>query len=68
MELYDLFYRWVPVYLRLPILFIWFFVVLTANGVFAGNITDMYSNLGVYSEPYTQGYNAMYIGMGLGLV
>jgi MFS family permease len=68
MEIYDLLYKWVPVYLRLAILFILFFVVLTANGVFAGNITDMYSSLGVYVEPYTQAANAMYIGMGLGLI
>jgi MFS family permease len=68
MEIYDLLYKWVPVYLRLPILFILFFVVLTANGVFAGNITDMFSSLGVYNEPYTQAANAMYIGMGLGLI
>lgn len=68
MELYDLFYKWVPAYVRLPILFIWFFVALTANGIFGANINDIYSSLGVYSEPYTQGYNAMYIGMGLGFI
>jgi DHA2 family multidrug resistance protein len=68
MEMYDLFYKWVPVYLRLPILFIWFLVILVANGVFAGTMTDTYSSLGVYAEPYTQAYNSMYIGMGLGLI
>src|SRR5882757_8965514 len=68
MELKDLFYKWVPVWVRLPVLFIFFFVVLTANGVYLGNSTDMYSGLGVYSEPFTAAYNAVYIGMGLGLM
>ncbi len=68
MEIKDLFYKWVPVYVKLPVLFILFFVILTANGVFLGNTTDMYSSLGVYAEPYTAAYNAMYIGMGLGLM
>ena len=68
LEIYDLLYKWVPVPLRLTILFYLFFVVLTAHGVFAGNITDMFSSLGVYNEPYTQAANAMYIGMGLGLI
>jgi DHA2 family multidrug resistance protein len=68
MELYDLFYKWVPFYLRLPVLLIWFFVILTANGVFSGNITDIFSSLGVYTEPYTQASNALFIGMALGLM
>src|SRR5882757_1966208 len=68
MELKDLFYKWVPVWVKLPVLFIFFFVVLTANGVYLGNSTDMYSGLGVYSEPFTAAYNAVYIGMGLGLM
>jgi hypothetical protein len=67
MELKDLFYKWVPVWVKLPVLFIFFFVVLTANGVYLGNSTDMYSGLGVYPEPFTEAYNAVYIGMGLGL-
>src|SRR5882762_8140244 len=67
MELKDLFYKWVPVWVKLVVLFIFFFVVLTANGVYLGNSTDMYSGLGVYSEPFTAAYNAVYIGMGLGL-
>jgi len=68
MELKDLFYKWVPVWIKLPVLFLFFFVVLTANGVYLGNSTDMYSGLGVYSEPFTAAYNAVYIGMGLGLM
>ena len=68
MELKDLFYKWVPVWVKLPVLFIFFFVVLTANGVYLGNSTDMYSGLGVYPEPFTAAYNAVYIGMSLGLL
>jgi len=68
MEIYDLFYKWVPVYVRLPVLFILLLVILTANGVFLGNITDMYNSFGEYAEPYTQASNALYIGMGLGLM
>src|SRR5258708_787226 len=68
MELKDLFYKGVPAWLKLLILFIFFFVVLTCNGVYLGNSTDMYSGLGVYSEPFTAAYNAVYIGMGLGLM
>src|ERR1700761_7002171 len=68
MELKDLFYKWVPVWVKLPVLFIFFFVVLTANGVYLGNSTDMYSGLGVYPEPFTAAYNAVYIGMALGLL
>ena len=68
MELKDLFYKWVPVWVKLPVLFIFFFVILSANGVYLGNSTDMYSGLGVYPEPFTAAYNAVYIGMGLGLM
>jgi MFS transporter, DHA2 family, multidrug resistance protein len=68
MELKDLFYKWVPVWVKLLVLLIFFFVVLTANGVYLGNSTDMLSGLGVYSEPFTAAYNAVYIGMGLGLM
>jgi MFS transporter, DHA2 family, multidrug resistance protein len=68
MELKDLFYKWVPVWVKLPVLFLFFFVILTANGVYLGNSTDMYSGLGVYSEPFTAAYNAVYIGMALGLL
>lgn len=68
MELKDLFYKWVPAWVKLPVLFIFFFVILTANGVYLGNSTDMYSGLGVYPEPFTAAYNAVYIGMGLGLL
>jgi DHA2 family multidrug resistance protein len=68
MELYDLFYKWVPVYVKLPVLFILILGILVCNGIFLGNTTDIFSDLGVYTEPYTQAYNAMYIGMGLGLI
>ena len=66
MELKDLFYKWVPVWVRLPVLFFMFFVLLTCNGVYLGNTTDMYSGLGVYAEPFTEAANAIYIGMGIG--
>jgi len=68
MELLDLFHKWVPLYLRLPVLFLIFFVVLVANGVFIGNSNEISNDLGVYAEPYTEAYNALYIGMGLGLI
>ncbi|HXB05483.1 MAG TPA: hypothetical protein VNW04_00160 [Puia sp.] len=68
MELKDIFYKWVPVWVKLPVLFLFFFTVLSANGVYLGNSTDMYSGLGVYSEPFTAAYNAVYIGMGLALM
>jgi DHA2 family multidrug resistance protein len=68
MELKDLFYSWVPLYIRLPVLYILFLVILVANGVFLSSIADIYSDLAVESEPFTQAYNAMYIGMGLGLI
>ena len=68
MEPKDLFYPWVPPYLRFPSLLLLVFVVLTANGVYLGNTAEMYSSLGVYAEPYTQATNALYIGMGLGLI
>jgi DHA2 family multidrug resistance protein len=68
MEIYDLFYKWVPVYFRIPVLILLFFVILCANGVFLGNLTDMASSLGMYPEHYTAAVNAMYIGMALGLM
>jgi len=68
MELKDLFYKWVPVWVKVPALFILFFVVLTANGIYLGNSVWMYSGMGVYSEPFTEAYNAVYIGMGIGLL
>lgn len=68
MELYDLFYKWLPLYIRIPLLFILFFVILCANGVFLGNLTDMASSLGMYPEHYTAAANAMYIGMALGMM
>jgi DHA2 family multidrug resistance protein len=68
MELKDLFYAWVPVWVKLLVLFIIFFITLTCNGVYLGNTTDMYSGLGVYPEPFTEAANAVYIGMGLGIL
>jgi len=68
MEIYDLFYKWVPIYLRIPVLVLLFFVILCANGVFLGNLTDMASSLGMYPEHYTAAVNAMYIGMALALM
>jgi len=68
MELLDLFHKWVPLYLRLPVLFLMFFVILIANGVFVGNSNEISNDLGVYAEPFTEAYNALYIGMGLGLI
>jgi DHA2 family multidrug resistance protein len=68
MELKDLFYAWVPVWVRLPVLFLLFFAVLTCNGVYLGNTTDMYSGLGVYPEPFTEAANAIFIGMGIGIL
>ena len=66
MEFYDLFYTWVPLYIRIPILTLLYLVLLTANGVYTGNYNDMSSGLGSYAEPYQMSYYAMYIGMGIG--
>lgn len=68
MEIKQLFYAWVPKWLRYAILLLMLFVVLCANGVYQGITTDMYSDLGVYSEPYTMAINAMYIGMAAGMI
>jgi DHA2 family multidrug resistance protein len=68
MEQYDLFYHKVPLFVRIPVLFLIFFVILVANGVFLGNSTAMYSSLAVNAEPYTVAFNAMSIGMALGLI
>jgi MFS family permease len=68
MELLDLFHKWVPLYVRLPVLFLIFFVTLTLNGIYLGNANEMANNLGAYPESFTQAYNAIYIGMGLGLI
>ena len=66
MEFYELFYKWVPLYVKVPVLTLLYLVLLTANGVYIGNTGDMSSDLGGYSEPYTMAYYAMYIGMGIG--
>ena len=67
MELNQIFYEWVPKYVRYAILLLMVFVALCANGVYLGITTDMYSDLGVYAEPYTMASNALYIGMGAGI-
>jgi hypothetical protein len=64
----TLFYKWVPNVIRWPVLLLLYFVTLDFKGVFQGNTTDIFSDLGIYSETYTAAYNAMYIGMGLGLM
>jgi MFS family permease len=68
MEINQIFYAWVPKYVRYAILFLMTFVALCANGVYLGITTNMFSDLGVYSEPYTMAPNAMYIGMGVGFL
>lgn len=68
MEINQLFYNWVPTYVRYFILACLAFVSLCANGVFLGITTDMYSGTGEYTEPFTMAYNAMYIGMGLCMI
>ena len=68
MEVPQFFYAWVPKYVRYAILLLMVFVALCANGVYLGITTNMYSELGVYSEPYTMAANALYIGMGGGFL
>src|ERR1700709_1464900 len=68
MQVSQIFYGWVPKYIRYVILLMMTFVVLCANGVYLGITTNMYSDLGVYSEPYTMATNALYIGMGSGMI
>ena len=68
MEVNQIFYAWVPKYVRYVILLLMVFVALCANGVYPGITTNMYSDLGVYAEPYTMATNAMYIGMGIALI
>ena len=66
MEFYELFYKWVPLWVKVPVLTLLYLILLTANGVYTGNAADTASGLGVYTEPYTMAYYAMYIGMGIG--
>jgi len=68
LEFFDLFHKWVPLYIRLPVLFVLFFSILAVNGVFVGNSNETANALGVYPESFTEAYNAIYIGMGLGLI
>jgi DHA2 family multidrug resistance protein len=68
MEVNQIFYAWVPKYVRYAILLLMAFVALCANGVYLGIIANMYSDLAVYSEPYAMATNALYIGMGLGFL
>jgi DHA2 family multidrug resistance protein len=64
----GIFYRWVPNFIRIPVLVWLFFVGLDFNGVFQGNTTDIFSDLGIYAETYTAAYSAVYIGFGLGFM
>jgi DHA2 family multidrug resistance protein len=66
MEFYELFYKWVPLYVRLPVLTLLYLLLLTANGIYTGTTPEMASSLGVYTEPYSMSYYAMYVGMGIG--
>lgn len=68
MEITQIFYAWVPKYVRYTILLLMVFVALCANGVYLGITTNMYSDLGVYAEPYAMSTNAMYIGMGVAMI
>jgi len=68
MEIYPLFYKTVPLRAQFVVVSFLTFVVLCGNGIYIGNITDMYSNMGEYNEPYIMGFNAVYIGLGLGLI
>lgn len=68
MEVRSVFYAWVPKYVRYAILLLMAFVGLCANGIYLGITTNMFSELGVYAEPYTMATNAMYIGMGGGFL
>src|SRR5262249_11987265 len=58
----------IPKYVRYIILSLMAFVALSANGLYLGITTNMYSDLGVYSEPYSMAANALYIGMGIGFL
>lgn len=66
MEFYELFYSWVPKWVRLSVLTLTYTLLLIANGVYPGNISAASSYSGEYAEPYTAAYNAVYIGMALG--
>ncbi|KIC95016.1 hypothetical protein OI18_09040 [Flavihumibacter solisilvae] len=44
------------------------FIVLCANGAYAGITGDIFNDLGVYQEPYTMALNAVYIGMAAGFI
>src|SRR4030095_5066038 len=68
MEGFKFFNAWVPKIVRLAVLILMLFVVLCANGVYLGLTTEMYSDLAVYPEPYTMATNALYIGMGAGML
>ena len=68
MDANQIFYEWVPKYIRFAILLLMALVVLCANGIYLGITTDMYNDLGVYIEPYSMASNAMYIGMGTGFL
>jgi len=64
----GIFHKWVPNFVRIPALLVLYIVALDCKGVYQGNTTDIFSDLGVYSESYTAAYNALYIGMGIGFM
>lgn len=68
MEFHLLLYKWIP---RVPgylLLLFFALVLLCSNGIFLGTTTDIYSSRGEQVEAYTMAYNAVYIGMGLGIM
>jgi DHA2 family multidrug resistance protein len=66
MEVHELFYSWVPRWIRIPVMIMIYTVLLSANGVYTGNINETFSYFGNAIEPYTAASYAMYIGMALG--
>jgi MFS transporter, DHA2 family, multidrug resistance protein len=64
----EVFYSWFPAFLRLPVLLFLFFVMLTANGIFPGNITYMYNGMGTWPEHMNFAYNSLFIGVSMGLM
>jgi MFS transporter, DHA2 family, multidrug resistance protein len=68
MEFYPLFYKWVPAPIKLMVLFILIFAILTCNGIFPGNLSHIAGSRGVYPESLIMAYNSVNIGMGLGLM
>jgi len=59
----GLFYPWVPKPLQLVLILIMTIPVLSINGIYSGNIGDMYSSLGILAEDLTMANYAATIGM-----